>query len=176
MDLDVEMFGRQNPAMDAQALVPHARAAHGEHGTSPRELALGLDDEPSVRARALFATPNPQTSNTFQRPTIVEYGAVVMAGLILNATKGLQFVRASLRGSRVDYFAGVTTAKEESIVEVSGTDDESLNALLRRKRVQLLESPYRHSPWRMRGYVIVSRFADRASSLLETVEAVPEAS
>jgi hypothetical protein len=166
MRLDVEAFGGQHPAMDADSLVKSARAALGKHDPSPRAIDVRANNL-HADATIFFNAPDSRTENTFQRPVLVENGAIVVAGLVLNELHNLQLSRATRRGSRVDYFVGPTSGSEHAILEVSGTDSGALPALLQRKRTQLHASHFRKPPFCKPGYVSVTRFGNRAGTYLD---------
>jgi hypothetical protein len=106
---------------------------------------------------------------TLQRPDFIEYGAIVLAGLVLSATEGLMITRVTRRGSRVDYFVGRQPGDQEAILEVGGTDSGSLASLRGSKQAQLRESFYAGPPLSLPGYVSATRFAQPAASALDHV-------
>jgi hypothetical protein len=97
----------------------------------------------------------------------VEKGAVVVAGLVLMATEQLQITRVVPRGSKVDYFVGRTPEDQEAILEVGGTDEDSLAQLRRKKCTQLEKSFYRRPLYCMSGFVSTTRFAMPSATALE---------
>lgn len=172
IELDVEDFVQQHPGLNHELLLDCARTALAEHGSPPAPFDVHWRGR-KLPALAHFHQPNPRSAATLQRPVIVEQGAVVLAGLVLHATTGLQVTRVAPRGSHIDYFVGRHPGDQQAILEVSGTDEESLDRRRRDKQAQLLESRYRHPPFSMPGYVSVSKFARPSASSLDEVPASP---
>jgi hypothetical protein len=166
--LDVEELPRRHPAINAQLLLEHARVALASHGASPSPIDIHWRGQ-TLPARVHFQQPDPRSALTLQRPTFVELGAVVLAGLVLPATSGLQLTRVTPRGSRVDYFVGHQPGDLGGILEVGGTDRGSLAEVRGEKQAQLRESPYLRPPFCLPGYVSVTRFARPAASSLDEV-------
>jgi hypothetical protein len=167
--LNVEAFTEQHPAMDGETLSRFARTAQGHHEPSPRAIDVATGDIPRTTI-VTFATGDPRTPRSFQRPVVVEYGAVVLSGLLLSQVHSLQLTRVTCRGSRVDYFVGRAPQNDEGVIEVGGTDSDELSAVLARKTTQLRESPYLRPPFSKPGYVGVVRFASRAAVRVESVQ------
>ena len=171
LELDVETFPADHPAIRGQMLTEYARAALGAHGGSPCSLNAHCRD--SIRPALIsFRPPDPRSHDTVQRPVIVEFGAVVIGGQLIRATEGLQITRVARRGDRIDYFLGQQRGDEGTLLEVSGTDKGSLDDLGHRKQRQLLESFYARPPFSRPGFVSVTRFADPAASRLIAVPAI----
>lgn len=168
--LDVEAFPEAHPAINGHMLLEQARTALARYGGSPALFEV-LWAGQTLPAQVSFRPPDPRSADTLQRPAFVEHGAVVMAGLVMRATEGLQITRVTRRGSRVDYFVGREPGEQLGILEVGGTDEESLTALRTAKRAQLLESYYRRPPFQMAGYVSTTRFARPQASALDEVPA-----
>jgi hypothetical protein len=70
-------------------------------------------------------------------------------------------------GDRCDYFVGEHAGDVRWILEVSGTEHDSVKKRHREKRKQLLESRYAAYPFVEGGFVAVTRFAPPAVSTLE---------
>jgi hypothetical protein len=170
VQLTIETFFTQHPAMNGDLLVEPARAALVKHHTSPASFQLHHGPK-THSAKVNFEEPDPRSSNTLEREDIVEKGAIVMAGLLLTRFQKKQITRVMARGSRVDYFVGEKPGDFRWILEVSGTDSGNINSLRGQKREQLLESHYRQPPHLKDGFVAVTRFAPQATSILELVPA-----
>lgn len=165
LHLDVEVFGAQHPAMNAQLLVEHARVALAKHGLSPRTMDFVVERE-QKNGTVAFASPDPRSASTLQEKLFTELGAVVMAGLLLRARFGLQLTRATRCGSRVDYFVGRSPSAQEGVVEVKGRDAEAVETLAARASDQLAQSIYVGPAFRLPGFVAVTRFRPQAASLV----------
>lgn len=166
--LDVEAFEVQHPAMNALLLVEHARVALSEWHRSPAELSIRLPGR-AAPGRLAFRMPDTRSSATLQRRDFIEKGAIVVGGLVLHATEGLQLTDVTEYGSRVDYFVGSAPGARAAILEVGGTDRQPLESLLHAKETQLRESRYRRPPYSMSGFVSVTRFAPPAVTCLNHV-------
>lgn len=164
--LDVESFPRRHPGLHSDVLLPLARAALDHHERSPRDLDVMVNGN-DHSAKISFSEADPRTANTIQRPVVVEYAAIVVAGLVLSKFFGLRITRATRRGSRVDYFVGSGPGHQEGVLEVSGTDDGNLASILGKKRAQLGSSRYLTGLFQKVGYVAVTRFAPRAVTCVE---------
>jgi hypothetical protein len=165
--IDVETFAARHPAMDP-SLALFARAALCRHGGSPRSFRA-LQDGASRPATISFAAPDARTETTYERERIVEFGAIVLAGLLLSAWAGKQITRVCKRGSRVDYFVGETVDDDRWILEVGGTDDTNHQAKRTDKRQQLENSLYRRAPFKKNGFVAATRFAEPSVTSLDAV-------
>jgi len=166
-DLLVERFLEDHPAMH-DSLVAFARAALAFENGSPCEHALHHVGT-AYNAATHFGIADPKVANTYQREVIVEYGAVVIAGLILHKLQNLRLTRVTRRGSRVDYFVGTNPGDQLGILEVSGTDEGRPEDRIKTKRGQLLESPYRKPPFSLHGWAAVTRFAPPLTSVVESI-------
>jgi hypothetical protein len=169
VSLDVEAFAVLHPVMDP-TIVVFARAALSRHGGSPRSfeaLRAGVRHAASVS----FAPPDPRTDNTYERERLVEFGAIVLAGLLLGVWEGKRITRACKRGSRVDYFVGETPDDQRWVLEVGGTDNGNHQAKRTEKSRQLEESPYRRGPLKKGGFVGATRFAEPSVTSLDTFAA-----
>jgi hypothetical protein len=105
LELDIETFGERIPALNPALFLEPTRSAFADHHTSPATIRIyynGLDREALVR----FQEPDPRTSATLERETIVEFGAILMAGLLLRELEGKRIDRVAGRGQHVDYFLG----------------------------------------------------------------------
>ncbi|WP_148314478.1 hypothetical protein [Sorangium cellulosum] len=167
--MDVEAFAALHPGMHP-SLALFARAALYHHGGSPRSFRA-LKNGASHPATISFAPPDARTASTYEREKIVEFGAIVLAGLLLSAWAGKQITRVCKRGSRVDYFVGETLDDHRWVLEVGGTDDSSHQAKRTEKRQQLEDSFYRRAPFKMNGFVAVTRFAEPSVTSLDAVPA-----
>ncbi|WP_438032384.1 hypothetical protein [Sorangium sp. So ce204] len=165
--LDVEAFAALHPAMDP-SLAIFARAALTRHGRSPRAFRA-LQDGASQSATISFAQPDGRTEATYERERIVEFGAVVLAGLVLSTWRGKRITRVCKRGSRVDYFVGETPDDQRWVLEVGGTDESSHQAKRTEKRQQLEESPYLRAPFKKGGFVGATRFAEPSITSLDAI-------
>ncbi len=154
------------------SIADFARAALGRHGASPRSFKALRDGIPHPAAVS-FAPPDGRMMATYERETIVEYGAIVLAGLLLGAWESKQITRVCRRGSRVDYFVGEAPGDQRWILEVGGTDDGSHQARRTEKRKQMEDSPYRRGPFRKGGFVSATRFAEPSVTSLDVM--TPEA-
>ena len=166
---DVETFAARHPGMPP-SLAIFARAALGFHGGSPRSFRA-LRGDVERPASVAFAAPDARTSAGFQREPIVEYGAVVLAGLLLSVWEGKQLTRVVQRGTRVDYFVGDATGDERWVIEVGGTDGQRHAATRTAKRKQLDESLYRKPPFNKGGFVGATRFAEPSVTSLDAFPA-----
>jgi hypothetical protein len=167
--LDVEAFAALHPEMDP-SLARFARAALCRHGGAPRPFRA-LQDGASHPATISFAPPDARTETTYERERIVEFGAIVLAGLLLGAWAGKQITRVCKRGSCFDYFVGETADDVRWILEVGGTDDSNHQAKRTNKRQQLESSLYRRAPFKKNGFVAATRFAEPSITSLDAVPA-----
>ena len=149
------------------SLPAFARSALG-HEPSPRDHALRHLGEAHA-ARTHFNAADPKIADTYQREDIIEYEAIVVAGLILSELQQLRLTRVTRRGSRVDYFLGTTPGDQAAVLEVSGTDNGSLADRLAGKRRQVEQSFYRSPPFSMRGFVAVTHFSPPLASVVDCV-------
>lgn len=172
IETSVEQFATQNPLMSPEPLVPTARAALSKHHQSPATMIVQHASHSGTLTVA-FAQPDPRVHDTIERQRIVEHGAIVIAGLLLNHLENKQLVKVSLRGSKVDYFAGEGPGDLRWVLEVGGTDNGSLEGLRTKKREQLAQSPLRRPPFNKAGFSCVVRFAEASGACLELME--PEA-
>jgi hypothetical protein len=166
---DVETFAARHPAMDP-GIAMFARAALGHHAELPRTFTA-LREGTAHPAHLSCAEPDERTKNTYERETIVELGAVVLAGLLLHRWEGKQLTRVCKRGARFDYFVGERPEDERWLLEVGGTDEGSHQAKRTEKRKQLEDSPYRRTPFNMAGFVGATRFGEPSVTSLDTVPA-----
>lgn len=164
---DVEAFAAIHPEMDP-SLAVFARAALSRHGESPRSFRALRDDAPHA-ARVSFAPPDWRTETTYEREKIVEFGAIVLAGLLLGAWEGKRITRVCKRGSRVDYFVGAAPDDQSWVLEVGGTDDGSHQAKRTEKRQQLEDSFYRRAPFKKGGFVGATRFTEPSVTSLDVL-------
>jgi hypothetical protein len=142
--------------------------ALGSQGGSPRLFSARRGD---VRHEASisFAPPDARVVDTYERERHVEFGAIVLAGLLLDAWENKQITRVTKRGSRVDYFVGESPNDHRWVLEVGGTDDGSHQAKRTEKLRQLRESPYRRGPLKKGGFVGVTRFGEPGVTSLDAV-------
>jgi hypothetical protein len=148
-----------------------ARAALGHHGGTPRSFKA-LRGDARHAAKISFAPPDERTANTYERERAVEFGAIVLAGLLLAMWEGKRITRVSKRnGSRVDYFVGEGIGDERWILEVGGTDDGNHQAKRTEKRRQLEASFYRRAPFKMDGFVGATRFTEPSVTSLDAIAA-----
>ncbi len=168
LSVDVERFGRQNPCIQGSALMEAAREALGVHHESPARMDAALP-EGERRLLVAFAPADHRTGRTYERQRVVEDGAVVIAGLVLNE-RGLRIQRVTeTRGGHFDYFVGERAAGPWSLLEVSGTDDQPVEARAREKLDRLMGSTYRKPPHRYHAFVSVTRFGPPSVTLLRTL-------
>ncbi|MCC6521899.1 MAG: hypothetical protein IT373_04495 [Polyangiaceae bacterium] len=167
--LDVEAFPAHHPQLDP-LLARFARAALGRHGASPRELRALRNGDPRA-AIISFAAPDPRTEATYEADRITEFGAIVLAALLLHAWEEKRVTRVCARGGKVDYFVGCADGDQRWILEVGGTDRGNHSALRRAKLDQLRQSLYRRPPFRMGGFVAATRLADPGITSLDGVPA-----
>ena len=165
LHVDVEAFGAQHPGLNERLLLEPARVALARHGTSPRPMDFVVQQKPS-RGTVAFAPPDPRSADTLQHEQFTELGAVVMAGLLLHARLAMQITRVTRRGSRVDYFVGRSPGAQEGVMEVKGRHDEMVEALASRASVQLSKSIYVGPPFRMPGFIAVTRVHPQGASLV----------
>lgn len=169
VSFDVEAFAALHPEMDPSMAI-FARAALGRHGGSPRAFRALRDGAP-YPATIAFAPPDGRTESTYERETIVEFGAIVLAGLLLAAWQGKRITRVCKRGSRVDYFVGEAPDDHRWVLEVGGTDDGSHQAKRTEKRQQLENSFFRRAPFRKGGFVGATRFTEPSVTSLDALPA-----
>lgn len=156
--------------MRADLLVEPARAALENEHVSPAQFAV-YNKEDEFEATIQFNPADPRTKDTLERETIVEQGAIVLAGLLLSHFHGKQLTRVVGRGSRVDYFVGEAAGDQQGILEVGGTDNGSFGHRRTSKREQMEQSPYRKAPHWKTGYVAATRFSLAAKTGIEAIEA-----
>lgn len=168
LTLSVEQFREQHPSINADLVVEHARVALEKYHSSPAEFTVWNDYE-DAKAEVTFANAESRSAESLEREDFVEKGAIVMAGLLLFVCENKQILRVSRRGSKVDYFVGIPGTENQWILEVSGTDEGNVEQRRKQKREQLFASPFRKPPYRMDGFVAVTRFAPDAVSLIESV-------
>jgi hypothetical protein len=166
---DVETFAALHTGMDP-TLTGFARAALSLHGASPRSFRA-LRDGSSQLASVSFMSPDRRTEATYERERIVEFGAIVLAGLLLHEWEGKQITRVVRRGGRVDYFVGKIAGDVDWILEVGGTDSGVHQAKRSEKLQQLRDSFYRRPPFRKDGFAGATRFAEPAVTSLDAVPA-----
>lgn len=157
-ELDVDRFGPNNPELNPDLFVEHTRVALSKFHQSPAEVSLHIDREHFL-GRIRFRNPDPRSNVSLQRPDFIECGAIVIAGLILNHFERKQLTRVVPRGTRVDYFVGEKPGDMRWILEVGGTDEQSLESIREKKTCQMRESCYRYPPYSKDGFVSVTRFA-----------------
>ena len=141
LTLDVDAFPSLHPHLDP-GLAGYARSALARHGASPKRFRA-LKTEAEESATISFGPTDDRIDTTYERETVVEHGAIVIAGLLLCAWEAKVITRVCKRGSRVDYFVGEKEGDQRWILEVSGTDFASHEARRASKRAQLRASPYR---------------------------------
>jgi hypothetical protein len=165
--LEVERFHGGNQGINATLLLEFARVAlRGSDRISPVAIEVRRSGRPR-NARVSFDIPDPRSAGTLQPNEFVEKGAIVLAGLVLNWLESLQITHVVEVGSRVDYFIGLEPGDRREVLEVSGTWDEDLDVRLKKKHAQLEESPWVRAPYKKKGWVSVTRFADPAVTVLE---------
>jgi len=169
--LNVEEFASGNPGINADLFVEHARVALSEFHDSPANLSVHIEAD-HLSARIHFNEPDPRSRDSLQRPDFIEKGAIVIAGLILNSVEGKQLSRVVSRGTSVDYFVGEELGDVRWVLEVGGTDEQSLATIRNKKKRQLRKSCFRDPPHSKDGFVSVTRFANpRCATALDQIPA-----
>lgn len=79
-----------------------------------------------------------QVINTYQEPVITEFATLGLACILVTRLTGLEITEGTRRGDRADYWLG----NKEYLLEVSGQQQGSLDALCTDKAEQLLDNPY----------------------------------
>jgi hypothetical protein len=97
----------------------------------------------------------------------VEFGAILMAGLLLWEPEGKRISYVTERRLGADYIVREADGREFWALEVGGTDERSIEGLRARKRQHLSESPYLTWPHCRGGIVAATRFAPIAVSCLD---------
>jgi hypothetical protein len=167
--LVLEDFLKYHPALNGLLLLEPARVALAKYHSSPARFQIQYGSE-TMMASVSFELPDPRSANTLEREDFIEKGAIVMAGLLLAHFEGKQItVVLPARGGHIDYFVGERPSDCRWILEVSGTDQGSLESRRKEKREQLKASVYHRPPRSKDGFVAVTRFAPPAASLLEAI-------
>jgi hypothetical protein len=162
----IESFAAHHPGLDPSILVPATLEALAHHHISPAEFKV-ISPRGESSAWVEFSAPDPRTRLTLERELIVELGAIVMGGLLLAEFEGKRIQRVMRRRGRADYFVSSSSQEGFWLLEVSGTDRESIQSRKRSKIQQLSESPYISDPDFRGGFVAITRFAPPAISLIE---------
>lgn len=166
LQFDIEQFGDRHPGLNPDLFLEPTRAAFALYHTSPasvRILSGGVERESVVR----FKPPDPRTAATLERERFVEFGAILMAGLLLWELGGKRICSVTERGSGADYIVREVDGRDFWVLEVGGTDEQSIVAVRTKKLDQLSYSPFLTWSHCRGGIVAVTRFAPIAVSCLE---------
>ncbi|MCY2994992.1 MAG: hypothetical protein NTY19_45090 [Planctomycetota bacterium] len=166
----IRSFAGAHPGLNADLFEEYARVALSRFHEPPAAFTFCVGDA-SYPACVEFDLPDPRSEASLERERFVELGAIVLAGLLLQAFENKQITRVVGRGSRVDYFVGEDSGDFRWMLEVGGTDQRSFEVLRRTKRQQFEQSPYRQAPHYKDGFVSVTRFAPSAASSCDSVPA-----
>lgn len=159
MKLSEEVMSR-HPALNPLNFAEPARECLRRYHSPPTTTFVvdvdGKDDEMIVE----WHLPDPRQETSLQRPKNVELGAIAIACLLLLGYTKYVISDITMRGDGPDYWIGTRLRDRTHLIEISGTDEDSLAGRRKERTADLLANPYN-----MGGYVAVCRFRDPSASL-----------
>ncbi|MBE7465619.1 MAG: hypothetical protein HS116_19260 [Planctomycetes bacterium] len=101
-----------------------------------------------------------QCINTYQEHVLSEYAALGIACILLSKNTDFRITSVCRNGEKVDYWIGNKLEEKLFVLEVSGRQNGSIEALTMEKTQQLASNP-----WTLPGYICVSIYGTLASRL-----------